>query len=77
MERTMIKTRSGQIVGDRLAYTIPQFCEASGIGRTLAYNEISSGRLHVVKVGSRTLIPAPEAQAWLLRLSGAPDAEAE
>ena len=40
----------------QIAYTIPDFCTAAGIGRTRVYEEISSGRLQVFRAGRRTLI---------------------
>lgn len=49
----------------RLAYTINQLCEASGLGRTFIYTEIGAGRLEAVKAGNRTLIPVPSAESWL------------
>lgn len=52
----------------KISYTISEFCEAAGIGRTRAYQEISEGRLRTVKCGSRTLVAADEAHAWLDRL---------
>ena len=57
--------------GDRLAFMIPEFCVAARIGRSTVYEEIRSGRLKTVKVGSRTLIPVKEAEAWLKRLAKA------
>ena len=47
----------------KLAYSILEFCEIAGVGRTKAYEELAAGRLKAKKVGSRTLITnAPE---WL------------
>ena len=42
---------------DKLAYRITEAVEVSGIGRTKLYEEIREGRLEVIKVGTRTLIP--------------------
>lgn len=53
----------------RLAYSIPELAKAAGVGRTLIYAEIKAGRLKPVKVGSRTLVPVVEADAWLARLA--------
>ncbi len=58
---------------DRLAYSINDFAEKSGIGRTTAYAEISVGRLRAKKLGSRTLIPADVARAFIASL---PDVKA-
>jgi excisionase family DNA binding protein len=49
----------------RLAYRVEEFGAAAGVGRSTVYEEISAGRLKAVKCGSRTLIPADAAEAWL------------
>jgi hypothetical protein len=41
---------------DRLSCTIPEACAATGLGRTKLYEEISAGRVHTRKFGTRTLI---------------------
>lgn len=53
---------------EKRAFSIAAFCECYGIGRTSAYEEIAAGRLHVVKAGKRTLVPADAAEAWLTNL---------
>lgn len=53
----------------KLAYSVAEFCELVGLGRTGAFREIRDQRLRAVKVGRRTLIPAEEVKAWLDRLS--------
>jgi hypothetical protein len=53
------------VAAPKAAYSIDQFCEAYGIGRSLCYEEISAGRLRVKKVGRRTIVAAADAQAWL------------
>lgn len=52
----------------RRAYTISEFCRDYGPGRTKAYQEIKNGRLRAVKVGSKTIIRADDAEAWLANL---------
>ena len=49
----------------KLAYSIHEFCEDAGIGKTKVYEEIAAGRLKAKKVGSRTLITAESRQVWL------------
>ena len=49
----------------RLSYGIKQACEATGLGRSFIYQQISEGRLSVFKVGTRTLISAEDLNAWL------------
>lgn len=45
--------------------SINDFCDLTGIGRTKAYQELSSGRLAAVKIGRRTLIPSKAIDAWI------------
>jgi excisionase family DNA binding protein len=49
----------------KAALSITEFCTSYSVGKTTAYEEISSGRLHAVKVGGRTLIPENSASEWL------------
>ena len=44
-----------------------ELCEAYGVGRAFAYQEIKAGRLVAKKVGTgrgRTLIPFENAESW-------------
>ena len=60
------------------AYTIKGFCRAFGIGRSLAYAEITAGRLRIRKAGRRTLVLKVDADAWAnslpMRAGGTHDA---
>ncbi len=49
----------------RGAFSVREFCQWAGIGRTAFYEELKSGRLCAKKFGKRTLIPIPEARRWL------------
>jgi excisionase family DNA binding protein len=49
----------------RLAYSIKELCEATGLGRTLVYDEINSGRLRAQKAGSRTIVTDNELRRYL------------
>lgn len=49
----------------KIAFSIEQFCKWAGIGRSLTYKEIESGRLTARKVGRRTIITMSAALAWL------------
>lgn len=40
-----------------LAYSVREAAQALSIGRTRVYELISTGQLHAVKLGRRTLIP--------------------
>jgi hypothetical protein len=42
--------------GQKRFGTIPQWIEASGMGRTSTYQEIAAGNIRAVKQGNRTLI---------------------
>jgi hypothetical protein len=52
----------------RLALTIRDAVEASGIGRTTLYAEIRAGRLITHKVGRRTIILSNELEDFLKNL---------
>jgi hypothetical protein len=53
------------------AFSIRDFCLAYAIGRTLAYAEISAGRLAARKVGNRTVILRNDAERWASLLPAA------
>jgi excisionase family DNA binding protein len=44
----------------RLAVSVPEAAESLGISVGLLYKEISAGRIRVVKVAGRTLVPVSE-----------------
>jgi hypothetical protein len=48
----------------RRARTVKQFCADYGVGKTLTYAEMKTGRLRAVKVGFRTLILHEDSEAW-------------
>jgi hypothetical protein len=54
--------------GKKLAHTIAEFAQLSGLGRSFIYQEIKAGRLIVRKAGRRSLILHDEGQAYLARL---------
>ena len=49
----------------QLAYTIPQVCTLSCIGRTTVYHAIKTGALRAVKSGRRTLVLDGDLRAWI------------
>jgi len=55
-------------MNDRGAFTVPEYCAWSRIGRTKIYELIGTGELPVVKVGKKTLIRASDGQALLDKL---------
>lgn len=52
----------------KLAYSIAQLTELSGVGRSFLYEEIKAGRLVVTKAGRRSLVLYDDAVAWLTTL---------
>lgn len=55
-----------------LAYSIPEACASSRIGRTTLYQAIRTGELRAVKRGRRTLILAGDLQSWITNLPAVP-----
>jgi len=49
----------------KLAYSIPEFCKASSLGRSKTYEEIRSGNIVVRKFGKRTVILVEDAKRYL------------
>ncbi|MBZ3693226.1 helix-turn-helix domain-containing protein [Phyllobacterium calauticae] len=49
----------------KIAFTIDDFCDAYGIGRSYAYQQIKSGNIRTKKAGKRTLILRTDADDWL------------
>jgi excisionase family DNA binding protein len=49
----------------RLAFTLQEFCEATGLSRTAAYAAIAQGELRSFKNGKRRYIRAAAAEAWI------------
>ncbi len=46
-------------------FSVNDFCQWAGIGRTAVYAELKAGRLTARKFGRRTIIPVSEAEKWL------------
>jgi excisionase family DNA binding protein len=55
-----------------LAYSIPEACASSRIGRTTLYEAIRAGELRAVKRGRRTLILAEDLKSWITNLPAMP-----
>ena len=54
------------------ALSVDDFCDLYSVGRTLAYNEIASGRLHSFNIGRKRLIPTEAAETWLAGYAAQP-----
>jgi excisionase family DNA binding protein len=52
-------------IPEKLAYSIKEACKTTSLSRTTIYSHIASGRLHVVRIGGRTIIPAESLRAFL------------
>jgi predicted DNA-binding transcriptional regulator AlpA len=49
----------------KAAYTVSEFLEAFGLGRTKFYELVNAGQLKARKNGTKTVVLAADAQAWL------------
>lgn len=49
----------------KLAYSIKEACAASSLGKTSIWNHVKNGRLRVIRLGGRTLIPAESLHALI------------
>ena len=52
---------------DKIAYTINEAREVTGIGRTKLYELINAGKLKPAKIGTRTLILRTDLEGMLQR----------
>lgn len=50
---------------EKLGYSIAEACAASSLGRTTLYSHIAAGRLQVVRVGGRTIVPVENLRALI------------
>jgi excisionase family DNA binding protein len=55
-----------------LAYSIPEACASSRMGRTTLYEAIRAGELRAVKRGRRTLILVEDLKSWVTNLPAVP-----
>ena len=44
-----------------LAYRVRDFCNRIGISHATFYKYVKAGKIHVIRIGGRTLVPAAEA----------------
>ena len=73
----LVRLNSGDgPLNQRGAFSVHEFCEWAGIGRTKAFEQIAAGRLRASKIGKRTLIRITDAEAWLESLPSTNAAQA-
>jgi excisionase family DNA binding protein len=58
-------------VPEKLAYSIEEVAEATGLSRSLIYDEMNAGRLGYIKVGRRRIITRKQLEAFLSAAEGA------
>ena len=49
----------------KLLFSVKEFCEMVGIGRTTLYQEVKAGRIKAKKMGRSTLIPKSELEGFI------------
>ena len=62
---------------EKLAYSIPEFCEVSNLKRSTVYKEIKAGKLIARKARGRTIILPTDGDNYLLSLPTTKDAAPE
>lgn len=49
----------------KLGYSIAEACAATSLGKTTIFSHIAAGRLRMIKIGGRTIIPFEALMAFL------------
>lgn len=62
--RTAATQLPNDTVPDRLGYSIEEFAERVGIGRTLAYQAALRGEIPTRRIGRRLIVPKAALDAW-------------
>lgn len=52
----------------KLLFSVKEFCQMVGIGRTTFYQELKNGRIRAKKLGRSTLIPKSELERFIKEL---------
>jgi excisionase family DNA binding protein len=55
----------GEAMPEKLAYSIEEVAEMTGLSRSLLYDEMNAGRLDYIKVGRRRAITRDQVDAFL------------
>ena len=50
----------GKLTAETLSYSIPGAVAASGLSRSTLYNLVNAGKLRIVRIGRRSVIPASD-----------------
>ena len=50
---------------EKLSYTVPEVCFATGLGRTSIYEAIARGALRSIRACGRRLVLKADLEAWL------------
>lgn len=69
LARQSLRTTAAHLPNDsaaeRLGYSIEEFAERVGIGRTLAYQAALRGEIPTRRIGRRLIVPKAALEAWL------------
>ena len=55
-------------ITNREAFAVREFCARYGICRDTFYSEVKRGRLRALKLGKKTIVLRPDADAWAASL---------
>lgn len=50
---------------NRAVYTVPEFLSSFSVSRSHFYREVRAGRIRLRKIGSKSIVTVPDANAWL------------
>lgn len=53
---------------EKLCFTLTEACFSTGLGRSTIYQLVKDKKLHAIKAGNRTLIPADSLRSYLASL---------
>jgi excisionase family DNA binding protein len=56
------------MANSKVVFSVDEFRERYGVGKTTIYEEIRAGRLMAMKVGRRTIITEEDGKNWLRSL---------
>ena len=56
-----LETLKKEVVADRKAWRVREFCEAYRISNSTFWKYVSLGKIHIIRIGGRVLVPNEEA----------------